>query len=104
MHKASVIHRIAQLDTPQTVDVPGTWSGLIVWALGRFGGIVVATAFLAYAWHDGNESHKKQTERLITILENKARTDTELAGALRGLSGAIDDLAKEARQAHFSRP
>jgi hypothetical protein len=101
MSKASAIHRIAQQDTPQMVDVPDTWSGLIVWALGRFGGIVVATAFLAYAWHDGNESHKKQTERLITLLENKARTDTELATALKGLSVAIDEVAKDAKQAHF---
>ncbi len=104
MAKASVLHRIAQSDTPQMVDVPETWSGLIVWALGRFGGIVVATAFLAYAWHDGNESHKRQTERLITLLENKARTDTELATALKGLSVAIDEVAKDAKAAHFTRP
>ena len=100
MSKDSVIHRIAQSDTPQTVDVPETWSGLAVWALGRFGGIVVATAFLAYAWHDGNESHKRQTERLIAILESKARTDTELSMALMRLSVAIDEVAKDAREAH----
>jgi len=101
MSKASALHRIAQSDTPQMVDVPETLSGLLIWAIGRFGGIVVATAFLAYAWHDGNETRKKETDRLITLLENKARTDTELATALRGLSVAIDEVAKDAKQAHF---
>lgn len=94
------LHRIAQSDTPATVDVPQTWSGLAVWALGRFGGIVVATAFLAYAWNDSNETHKRQTERLIAILESKSRTETELSMALSKLSTAIDEVSREARQAH----
>ncbi len=101
MSRTSTLHRIAQSDTPQMVDVPETLSGLVIWAIGRFGGIVVATAFLAYAWHDGNETRKKETDRLITLLENKARTDTELATALKGLSVAIDEVANDAKQAHF---
>jgi len=96
------LHRIAQSDTPVIVDVPQTWSGLAVWALGRFGGIVVATAFLAYAWNDSNETHKRQTERLITILESKSKTETELSMALSKLSTAIDELSREARQAHLT--
>lgn len=94
------IHTYAQSDTPATVQVPASWTGLAIWALGRFGGIVVATAFLVYAWNDSNTSHKRQTERLIEILESKSRTETELSLTLAKLTTAIDGIAAEARTAH----
>ena len=98
------LHAIAESDTPSKVQVPQTLTGLLVWAIGRFGGIVVATAFLAYAWNDSNEANKKQTERLIVILEGKSKTDTELSGALLKLSVAINEVAAEARAAHGKYP
>lgn len=60
----------------------------------------MATAFLAYAWNDTNEAHKRQTERLIEILEAKSRTETELSMTLAKLTTTIDTLAQEARSAH----
>src|SRR5574343_216424 len=101
------LHQIAQSDTPSTVAVPNTWSGLAVWAAGRFGGIIVATAFLFYAWKDSNDSHKAQTERLIQILENKAKTEAEMARVLTSvaesqsrLAVAFDSLKLQAELAH----
>ena len=94
------LHRIAQADTPSQVEVPATWHGLVIWALGRFGGIVIATLFLAYAWYDSNESHKRQMERMMLIMESKARNEAELSMALSKLSVAIDQMGIEARQAH----
>lgn len=70
MQKA--LHSIASVDAPASVEIPSSWAGLAMWAVGRFGGILVATAFLAYAWNDSNETHKKQTERLILMLEARA--------------------------------
>lgn len=40
------LHRIANHDTPEPIQVPNTWQGLVVWALARFGvGIGVAAVF-----------------------------------------------------------
>lgn len=47
MQKA--LHSIASVDAPASVEIPSSWAGLAMWAVGRFGGILVATAFLAYA-------------------------------------------------------
>ena len=96
----ATLHSIAQSDTPSTVEVPATWSGLVIWALGRFGGIAVATAFAVYAWNDSNESHKAQTERLFLMLEAKATNEAKLTSTLAELSKAIDAIAQDARQAH----
>lgn len=95
------LHQIAKSDTPSTVDVPESVFSLFVWAVGRFGGIVVATAFLAYAWNESNQAHRQQTERLILLLENKSATETQLAMALRELSQAVDGLKEEAKLSHL---
>jgi len=97
---ADTLHRVAEFDTPAGINVPQTAFGLVIWMLGRWGGIAIATMFLAYAWQDSNEAHKRQTERLIFILESKAKTDTELSGALLKLSVAIQEIATEARVSH----
>jgi hypothetical protein len=40
------LHAIANRETPEPVEVPNTWQGLIVWALAKFGsGLVVAGVF-----------------------------------------------------------
>jgi hypothetical protein len=101
---STILHNLAQADTPHAVEVPPTWSGLAIWALGRFGGILVATAFLAYAWNDSNQSHKAWTERTFMMLEAKSLNEAKLAAALAELSKAIDAIAQDAREAHRIRP
>lgn len=102
MQKA--LHSIASIDTPATVEIPSSWAGLAMWAVGRFGGILVATAFLAYAWNDSNETHKKQTERLILMLEARASSDVALASALKDVSVVLGELKAEAKAAHHKQP
>lgn len=36
MQKA--LHSIASVDTPASVEIPSSWAGLAMWAVGRFGG------------------------------------------------------------------
>ena len=97
---AEQLKTIATTDTPEAVNVDGSWASLIIWAFGRFGGIIIGTAFLAYAWNDSNETHKRQTERLISILEARSASDTELARALNQLADVVAQLKREAEVAH----
>ena len=94
------LHAIANNDTPQTVNVPRDINGLIVWAIGRFGGGILIAAACAFALSKVYEDHAKQTERLLTLLELRAKADSELSSAITALRGAIEDVGKEARSAH----
>lgn len=97
---ADTLHQIAQNDTPAAVHVPKDMHGLIVWAVGRFGGGILLAAACAWALSKVYDDHSKQTDRMLTLLEQRARADSELATALSRFTFAIDDLAKEARTAH----
>jgi hypothetical protein len=94
------LHAIAENDTPQAVHVPKSMHALIVWAVGRFGGGILLAAACAWALSKVYDDHAKQTDRMLTLLESRAKADSELATALTLFKGAIDDIAKEARTAH----
>lgn len=87
-----------------TNDIPAkaveSWHGLIVWAVGRFGGIIVATLFLAYAWNDSNESNKRQVEKMIDLVEKKTSSDAQLSTALMGLTETLKRIQADADNAH----
>ena len=46
------LHKIAELDTPDHVEVPLTSNGLFLWLLGRFGVAVVFAASTVYVYRD----------------------------------------------------
>lgn len=98
--RAETLHTIAQNDTPSAVHVPKDMHGLIVWAIGRFGGGILLAAACAWALSKVYEDHAKQTDRMLSLLEARAKADSDLATALMVFNRAIDDLAKEARTAH----
>jgi len=94
------LHDFAQTDTPEAVDVPRNWGGLLVWAVGRFGSGIVLALACAWALMRVYDDHAAQTRQLMVILEQRARVDSEMTLAVNQLRGAIDDVAKEARMAH----
>lgn len=98
------LHAIANNDTPASVHVPKDMHGLIVWAVGRFGGGILLAAACGWALAQVYKDHAAQTERLITILESRAKADTELAGAILGLRNAVDEVTREAHAAHNGIP
>lgn len=95
-----ILHEIAQNDTPAAVEVPHTLNGLIVWAIGRFGGGILLAAACAWALMKVYDDHARQTDRLMTLLEARAKSDSELALAINGMRSIVDEVAKEARMAH----
>lgn len=99
-----ILNEIARNDTPQVVQVPDTWSGLIVWAIGRFGGIVVATFIACYAaavlYKDNTTRNEKFFEMFSKFHEERAKSDSKLAEALGIVNTTLIELSAEARAAH----
>lgn len=96
----NTLHQIANNDTPAVVTVPKDMQGLIVWAVGRFGGGILLAAACAWALSKVYDDHAKQTDRMMTLLEVRSKTDSELALAIRTLALSVDEIGKEARAAH----
>jgi hypothetical protein len=98
------LHNLAQSDTPAAVDVPKSWNGLLVWAVGRFGSGILLAAACGWALARVYEDHAAQTRQLMSILEQRARVDAEFTAVLHQLRGSIEDVAREARTAHRTQP
>jgi hypothetical protein len=94
------LHAIAQCDTPAAVDVPNNMNGLVMWMVGRFGGGILLAIACGWALGRVYDDHAKQTGRLMEILEQRAKVDSEMTSALMQLRIAIDEVAKESREAH----
>jgi hypothetical protein len=94
------LHQIAQNDTPATVQVPSTINGLIIWAVGRFGGGIVIAVACAWALSKVYEDLRRQTDRMMTLMETRAASDSALATSISGLKTSIEDIAKKADAAH----
>jgi hypothetical protein len=77
------LHQVAQVDTPNGVEVPNTPQGLALWLLGRFGVAVVFAASTFYVYQDMRADRAElfrayqENIRVISefkaILENQAR-------------------------------
>lgn len=97
---APKLHQLAEDDTPSRVSVPETWSGLLVWAVGRFGvGILMAVA-CGWALTRVYEDLSQQQKELMALLREEAKAKTEMTVTLNELRAAIADVAKESRHAH----
>ncbi|SKA88799.1 hypothetical protein SAMN02745166_01488 [Prosthecobacter debontii] len=94
------IHNFAQQDTPNAVYVPKSWRGLLIWAVGRFGSGILLAAACSWALMRVYDDHATQTRQLMTILEQRARVDSEMTVTLHRLSQSIDELRRDAASAH----
>lgn len=94
------IHEVAQRDTPSSVEVPKEWRGLMIWAIGRFGSGILLAAACSWALMRVYDDHAAQTRQLMTILEARARVDTEMTLTLSRLGHSIDELRRDAANAH----
>ena len=94
------LYTLAEADTPQTVEVPRDLTGLLFWSIGRFGSGILLALACGWALSRVYEDNAKQTAQLMQILETRAKLDSEMTSALVHLTTAIDQVAKEAREAH----
>lgn len=99
------IHKVAEHSTPPDVNVPQTWGGLIVWALGKWGIGVVFLGLLVPVYQD----LKSSNAQLATISTNNVRVLEALASKIENSNTAItrlDDAIRriESREARASNP
>lgn len=85
------LHDVARADTPSQVDVPDSWSGLVVWAVGRFGiGLVVAVAAI-YALREVYNDMRSQNREIIAALITQTEVNAKTVSALDSIRGEIHD-------------
>lgn len=98
------MHSLAQADTPAIVDVPNTWSGLLIWAVGRFGsGILIAALCVAGIVRVYGDL-KEQNQALITLIKEQTAASSGLQSALYELKTSLSLVATESKRAHGDRP
>lgn len=95
-----VIHKLANADTPATVSVPNDKYSLILWAVGRFGGSAIVCAVCFWALSKVYDDQKETSSRMLTMLEQRAVSDARLAEALTNLTDMVENVRKDAQNAH----
>jgi hypothetical protein len=91
MSEDSTIHQLAQNDTPASVNVPPTINGVIVWAVGRFGGGAVIGVLCLYGLTNVYADLKASNAALLKAFERNVQVNTETKAALDALKGEIHD-------------
>lgn len=91
------LKKFADQDTPAAVDVPDSYAGLLVWAVGRFGTSIVVGALCAWFLTRVYTDYHAQTDRLIGIFEKRAVVDADLVESLREVQGSVTALTTEVR-------
>jgi len=69
------MHQLANASTPESVEIPKTYTGLIVWAVGKWGIGIVFAAFLIPVYQD----LKASNQRLADISQANVQVLTALA-------------------------
>lgn len=93
--------RNANHDTPPDVDVPHSWMGLILWAVGRWGfGVPIAIA-LVFVYQDLRLESNSKTDliRSITDVQHaNVRALEAMSAAIISNSRAIEELERNTRK------
>jgi len=56
------LHSIASQDAPDNVEVPNTWPGIVVWAVGKFGTGIIFAFMLIYVYQDLQAANKAMVD------------------------------------------
>jgi hypothetical protein len=88
------LRKIAKESTPENVEVPNTYTGLLVWAVGKWGIGVVFAAFLIPVYQDLKESN----QRLADISQANVQVLTALAQKVELTSHIVQRLDDSIRR------
>lgn len=99
-----VVHSLAQADTPALIDVPNTWSGLVVWAVGRFGVGVLFAAVCVVGITRVYGDIKELNKELVQLIREQAQTSAGLQLSISKLETTISTVALDAHKAHNTQP
>jgi hypothetical protein len=94
------LHTIATNSTPQSVEVPKTYAGLIVWAVGKWGIGIVFAAFLVPVYQD----LKASNQRVADITQASVQAITALASKIESTNAHVQRIDESIRRLESSRP
>jgi hypothetical protein len=80
------LHEFAESTTPAEINVPKTWAGLAVWALGKWGIGVVFLALLVPVYQD----LKISNSRFYEIIRQNAEISTQNVRVMEALATKIE--------------
>jgi hypothetical protein len=94
------LHEIAVASTPESVNIPATWGGLFVWAVGKWGVGVVFAGMLVPVYTDLKASNQQVAEiskaniiiltQLSAQIEDASSRTTRVEEAIRELNRHAD--------------
>lgn len=91
------LHNIAQFDAPQSVHVPNTWHGLVVWLVARFGvGMLVAAVF-GYSTSVIYEDMRTDRQHLLDAFRENTRVVELFTSKMNELSKSIEQANQKGR-------
>ena len=96
----SDLHETAQASTPEGVNIPQTWGGLIVWAVGKWGVGVVFLMLLIPVYQDLKASNQQLAEisrANVTILTSLAQNVEATNQNIQRLDATVQRLEMENR-------
>lgn len=91
-----VAHRFASDDTPGRVSVPDSWPGIIMWALGRHGPIVLFVVSTWFLYQD----NKANNAQILEVAKAQIAVNAQVVTQLTDLKISIAAMAEEAKKAH----
>lgn len=94
------LRKLAESETPSDVDVPPTWSGLIIWAVAKFGGGIIMAGVCAYAAYIVYRDDHILVDRMMAAFEKRAEVDGQIARALADNAAVLAQIKEEIRDAH----
>lgn len=94
------LHQMAAATTPENVEIPKTYTGLIVWAIGKWGIGIVFAAFLIPVYQD----LKASNQRLADISQANVQVLTALAQKIETSTSQIQRMDDSIRRLENNRP
>lgn len=94
-----VIRDHAEDDTPRRVSIPDSWAGIVMWALGRHGPVVLFV-FATWLLYNDNKVYQKD---LLEVAKSQIAINSTMIVQLNDLKTAITSLADEAKKGHITR-
>jgi hypothetical protein len=94
------LHQVAAATTPESVEIPKTYTGLIVWAVGKWGIGIIFAAFLVPVYQD----LKASNQRLADISQANVQVLTALAQKIETTNHQVQRMDDSIRRLEASRP
>ena len=93
------LHQMAAATTPENVEIPKTYTGLIVWAIGKWGIGIVFAAFLIPVYQD----LKASNQRLADISQANVQVLMALATKIDATNQQVQRMDDSIRRLETTR-